>query len=292
MSVVLVAGASGLFGSHMAQAFADAGWQVRKYQRGTDMAAAAMGADVIVNALNPPNYHDWAQQMPMIAAQVIAAAQASGATIIVPGNVYNFGVQPGVWGPDVAQVPNTIKGAARKAMEAQYRASGLPVIILRGGDFIDADGKAQFMSMMLKPLPKGKISLFGGADVQRAYAYLPDMARAAVGLAQMRAALPRFADVPFAGLTFSMNQLRDAFQAQSGRSLRFGKFPWWIMRIASPFWELAREFLEMRYLYETPHSLDPAPMAKLLPDFKITSFQQMAEIQAKTYGLKSTQTGR
>ena len=39
--VVLIAGANGLFGSHAAKAFAAAGWQVRKYQRGTDMAAAA-----------------------------------------------------------------------------------------------------------------------------------------------------------------------------------------------------------------------------------------------------------
>ena len=55
---VLVLGASGLFGARAAQAFAAAGWQVRKYKRGTDMNAAAMGTDVILNALNPPMYHD------------------------------------------------------------------------------------------------------------------------------------------------------------------------------------------------------------------------------------------
>ena len=47
MSVVLIAGASGLFGSHASAAFAAAGWQVRHYQRGTEMNA--MGADVIVS---------------------------------------------------------------------------------------------------------------------------------------------------------------------------------------------------------------------------------------------------
>lgn len=55
---VLVLGASGSFGSHAAREFAAAGWQVRRYQRGTDMVAAAQGADVIVNGLNPPNYHN------------------------------------------------------------------------------------------------------------------------------------------------------------------------------------------------------------------------------------------
>jgi len=54
---VLVLGASGLFGSHAAQAFAEAGWTVRRFRRGSDMAAAAQGAQVIVNGLNPPKYH-------------------------------------------------------------------------------------------------------------------------------------------------------------------------------------------------------------------------------------------
>jgi hypothetical protein len=42
------------------------------------------------------------------------------------------------------------------------------------------------------------------------------------------------------------------------------------MRLASPFWEMAREMCEMRYLYDTPHALDPAPLARLLPGFTTT----------------------
>ena len=72
---VLVLGASGLFGSRTAQAFAAAGWQVRNYKRGTDMNAVAIGADVIVNGLNPPMYHDWARLIPQLTAQVIAAGK-------------------------------------------------------------------------------------------------------------------------------------------------------------------------------------------------------------------------
>jgi len=52
-------------GHHAAEAFAAAGWTLRRYKRGTDMTAAAMGADVIVNGLNPPGYHNWAvRQVP------------------------------------------------------------------------------------------------------------------------------------------------------------------------------------------------------------------------------------
>ena len=110
---VLVLGASGLFGSHAAKAFAAAGWTVRRYQRGTDMGAAATGVDVIVNALNPPNYHAWDRLIPEITAQVIGAARTSGATVIVPGNVYVYGDQSGPWGPDTPHRPVARKGAIR-----------------------------------------------------------------------------------------------------------------------------------------------------------------------------------
>src|SRR5690554_4114169 len=126
---VLVLGANGKIGHHAALAFQAAGWQVRRYARGSDMTAAAMGADVIVNGLNPPNYHNWARLIPQITAQVIAAARASGATVILPGNVYNFGAIGGVWSEDTPHRPVSRKGHIREEMEAAYRASGVQVIV-------------------------------------------------------------------------------------------------------------------------------------------------------------------
>ena len=285
MAVVLVAGASGLFGSHAVRAFAAAGWKVRRYQRGTDMTEAAQGADLIVNAMNPQLYHDWQRLVPAITAQAIEAARASGATLIVPASVYNFGNQPRPWGPSTPQKPNTRKGAVRVQMEAEYRASGVPVILLRGGDFIDAEGKTQGIGMALRGLAKGKIMALGGADVPRAYAYLPDMARAAVALAEVRGSLPCYADIPFAGLTFTMQELADSFQQQSGRVFRIAKFPWWLLGLAGPFWELAREMREMRYLYELPHRLDGATMQLVLPQFQTTGLAEVAAAQLRWAGL-------
>ena len=139
--VALVAGAHGGFGGAMAQALRAEGWEVRAYARGTDMAAAAQGADVIVNGLNPPRYHAWDRLIPEITETVLAAARASGARVLVPGNVYVYGTQPGPWGPDTPHRPVSRKGAIRAAMEARYReARGTRVLILRGGDFIRAGG--------------------------------------------------------------------------------------------------------------------------------------------------------
>ncbi len=271
---VLVMGASGLFGSHAARAFGAAGWEVRRFRRGDDMIRAAQGAEVIVNALNPPMYHDWKTIVPRITAEVIAAGKASGATVIVPGNVYVYGRETGPWGPDTPQRPVSRKGAIRVAMEAKYRRAadeGMRTIILRGGDFLAPAAENSFMNMViLKRLASGRITVASGMGVRRAWAYLPDMTRAAVALAEMREDLPAFSDVPFAGLTFSMEEVKTRLEAIMGQPLKVSRFPWWAMRLAAPFWELARELMEMRYLYDLPHALDPAPMARLLPGFRMT----------------------
>ena len=70
----LILGAKGRFGRHAAEAFWNAGWQVRLFDRASgNLMAAAQGMDVIVNGWNPA-YPDWAEQLPRLSAQVIDAA--------------------------------------------------------------------------------------------------------------------------------------------------------------------------------------------------------------------------
>lgn len=270
--IVLILGARGHSGSAFSQAFAAAGWQVRHYARGTDIDAAARGVDLIVNALNPPNYHDWARQIPAITDLAMRAARASGARVLIPGNVYVYGTEPAPWGPDTPHHPVSRKGRIRAEMEAAWRTSGLPVTILRAGDFLDGSKPGLAMGLVvLKGLAKGRMTAPGDPDVPRAYAYLPDLARAAVALSE-RTDLPVFADVPFPGHTFSLNDLADEIARQTGRRPKMARFAWWFMRLASPVWELAREFAEMRYLYEHPHRLEGDTLARLLPGFRVTPF--------------------
>lgn len=273
---VLILGPSGKIGSHSARAFADAGWTVRPYKRGTDMTAAAKGADVIVNGLNPPGYHDWARLIPSITAQVIAAAKASGATVIVPGNIYNYGLAPGELTEDTPHRPTTRKGRIRVEMEKAYRASGVPTIILRAGNLIDPEGNGDIMSaLIMRDLRKGHLSDAGDRAAMQAYAHVPDWARAAVMLAERRGSLARFEDVPFPGHAFTLVELHAAVSATLGRPVAIRPFPWWLMRVAAPFWELARELLEMRYLWSMPHRIGAAKFDRLLPDFQPTALRKV-----------------
>jgi nucleoside-diphosphate-sugar epimerase len=272
---VLILGGSGKIGSHAAEAFWNAGWTVRQFDRAKDdMTTAAMGCDVIVNGLNPTGYRNWAQAIPAITAQVIAAAKASGATVIIPGNICVYGDQPGVLDENTPHLATTRKGKIRIDMEAAYRASGVRTIVLRAGNFIDPNGNGDIMSLfVLREIAKGKITHGGDPTALQAYCYVPDWARAAVMLAEKRDDLDTFADIPFPGHAFSAQDQRDEIQKVVGKPMTLKAFPWWMMTALSPFWPLAYEMREMRYLFAMSHRIGGERFMALLPDFRPTDLR-------------------
>ena len=272
---VLILGATGRFGRAAGIAFARAGWQVRRFQRqGDDLDMAARGADVIVNGWNPP-YPDWARLVPGLHAQVIRAAKAAGATVIVPGNVYVFGPDAGT--PWSAQTPHLARnplGRIRIDMEAAYRASGVRTILLRAGDFIDTERSGNwFDAMLVKSVASGRVSYPGDPDVPHVWAWLPDMARACVLLAERRESLPTFADIPFPGHTLTGQDLTAAIARVMPHPVRLTRMAWWPLQLARPVWPMAAGLIEMRYLWSLPHRLDGAHFAELLPDFRATPLE-------------------
>jgi nucleoside-diphosphate-sugar epimerase len=272
---VLILGASGFAGKAFDRAFFTDGWRIRRYQRGTDPAEAARGVDLIINAMNPPNYHDWARQIPKITELAMTAARVSGARVLIPGNVYVYGRQPGPWSNDTPHSPCSRKGKIRADMEAAWRESRLPVTILRGGDFIDEQRQGQAIGLVvLKKLYTDRVTAMGAPEIQRAYAYLPDFARAAAILSKADD-LPVFADIPFPGHNFSINDLVAEIERQTNRRLEINRFPWWALRLSAPFWELSRELFEQRYLYDHSHSLDGACFESLCPHFDHTPLEKV-----------------
>lgn len=270
---VLILGPSGKIGTHAIHAFETRGWTIRRYTRGTDMTAAAKGADVIVNGLNPPKYHDWANQIPAITQQVIAAAKASGAAVIVPGNVYVFGKNGGTWDENTPHRATSRKGRIRTEMEETYRRSGVQTILLRAGNFIDPNSDGDIFSVVTISDPsKRRITSLGDPSAMQSWVWLPDWAQAAAQLAEMRDNLAQFEDVPMPGLTFSHDELGRRLSHLTGQRYRVKMFPWLLMRVTAPFWELAREMMDMRALYDTPHRLGSVKFDRLLPDFRATAF--------------------
>ncbi len=274
-NTVLVLGASGRFGRNCATAFKSAGWTVRTFDRENDnLIDKAKGADVILNGWNPV-YTDWAEQVPVLTKKIIAAAKSSGATVIMPGNVYNFGrTAPQNFDENTSHAAVNTLGKIRIVMESALKRSGVPTIVLRAGDFIDTQASGNWFDLiMTKKLDKGVFTYPGRTDIPHAWAYLPDMARAVVMLANQRAELANFEDVPFPGYTLSGTDIHALVQNAVGHPVRLKTMSWLPIRLISPFWAMGARLVEMSYLWNKPHHLNGAKFKRLLPGFKATNAQ-------------------
>jgi nucleoside-diphosphate-sugar epimerase len=292
----LVIGASGGIGAEVAARLAGHGWRVcalhrnateasRRFARlgpvdwvqgdAMDPAAvltASSGAQLIVHAANPPGYRNWrGLALPML-DNTIAAAEASGARILFPGTVYNFGPDAfPVLREGSRQTPHTRKGAIRVEMERRLRQAtkrGARVLIVRAGDFFGPHaGNSWFAQGVVKPgRPLRSIVYPGRPEAGHAWAYLPDLAETMVQLAERDTALVDFDVFHFGGHWFERGiELCEAIRRVVGDPrLPIRSFPWWAVRAASPFVTLFREILEMRYLWCEPVRLDNAKLVSHL----------------------------
>jgi nucleoside-diphosphate-sugar epimerase len=234
--------------------------------------AAAQGADAIVHAVNPPGYRNWdTLVLPMI-ENTIAAAKSSGARILLPGTIYNYGPDAfPVLREESPQKATTRKGKIRIALENKLEAAardGIRSLIVRFGDFFGPKpGNSWFSQGMVKPhRPVKSISYPGGKGVGHDWAYLPDAGETFAQLMDREAALPDFARFHFRGVwDADGTQMIAAIRRVAGKpSLPARALPWFIFKLASPFNETMRELYATRPLWETPIDLDNTRLVQLL----------------------------
>jgi nucleoside-diphosphate-sugar epimerase len=286
---VLVLGANGRFGRIVARAFADAGWNVVAQARKplvdpahprikslgvavTDrdaVVAAAAGASVVVHAMNPL-YTNWdAEALPLNAA-AIAIARSLNASLMLPGNVYNFGSpMPAELTDRTPERPTNRKGEIRCQMEAAMRAGAPRSIVVRAGDFFGGPGAGSWMDQaIVKDLAKGRITYPGPRNLEHAWAFLPDLARTFVLLAEARGRLGPHDSFHFPGHTLTGDELvaaiiravrRRGLLPTSGQPVVKG-MPWALIRMAGLFNPLLRELAKMSYLWREPHRLAGAKL--------------------------------
>lgn len=301
---VLILGANGRLGLAAAQAFAAAGWRVlaqvrREAAPGMPasarllrtpvsdiamLAVQATGANVVVHALNPSDYGHWERDaMPLLRA-ALHLAQTLDARLMLPGNVYNYGLHLSVpTHEDAPQRPHTAHGRVRVAMEAEIegrcRAGALRATVLTAGDFYGAGSGTWFDQAILKSLSKGRLVYPGPLDVPHAWAYLPNLARAFVGLAEAAEAgkLPDFARFHFAGHTLTGAQLLAHVERAAVRldlcpaqGFSRGRMPWGLIRVLGLFMPTMRALASMSYLWHVPHALDDSPLRAVIGEVLAT----------------------
>jgi len=269
---VLILGSTGRLGRTATAAFDAAGWEVRRFDRSKDnLWDAAWGASVIVNGWNPP-YPKWEAEIPGQTTDIIEVAKASGATVIIPGNVYVYGAQaPERFTPHTPHLAKNPLGRVRIEMEAAYRASGVQTFVVRAGDYIDTEASGNWFDMIItKPLSKGIISYPGPLDRPHAFTFLPDVGETMVTMAEQRTKLSQFEDVNVPSLTMTGQELADAITEVVGHPIRAKRMSWLPIRVMALVWPMGRALVEMSYLWSKPHHLDETRHAELCPTFAKT----------------------
>jgi nucleoside-diphosphate-sugar epimerase len=282
--IALVLGAHGGVGGETAIALARHGWTIRalvrdpskaprrpdwRYVTGDAMdreavVEAARGVGIIVHAVNPPGYRGWKKLVLPMIDNTIAAAQISGARILLPGTIYNYGRKAyPLLSEGSPQRPKTRKGKIRVEMEARLEAAsarGVRSLILRAGDYFGPSaGNNWFSQGMVTPgKPLKAITYPGQAGVGHAWAYLPDVAETFARLADREQDLPAFARFHFDGQwDADGTAMTSAIRRVAGApKLPVRAFPWGLLGLIAPFNETMRELVEMKPLWRRPARLD------------------------------------
>ncbi len=279
-SRILVLGATGRLGYLAAECFRNAGWSVVSQVRpgsaklapartqivevdALDHAAvseAAHGADVVLHALNPP-YPLWRTQALPLAYSALAAAELAGATLLFPGNLYNYGsVLPPVIDETTPMRPTSHKGRLRVAIEDRMQEAaeerGLRVIIVRAGDFFGSGHGSWLDLVIAKDITRLRLTYPGPLDVVHEWAYLPNLAAALVRIAAKRAEFSGFETFCFPGHAVTGREFTQAIAKVVQNRLQVKPMGWWLIKALAPFVPLCRELAEIAYLWREPHRIN------------------------------------
>lgn len=284
---VLVLGATGGVGGETAAALQRHGWAIRAMARNgsarrgdgiewvqgdamnrEQVLRAADGVSLLLHAVNPKGYRNWqGLALPML-DNSIAAAQANGARLVLPGTIYNYGPDAfPLLREDSPQHPQTQKGAIRVEMERRLRDTpGLESLVVRAGDFFGPrPGQSWFSQGLIKPGQKLRSILYPGRrGVGHSWAYLPDVAETIAGLVECK--LDRVASFQFAGHVDDDGERMIAAirRAVGNPALPVRSFPWFALPLLAPFNTMMREMREMKYLWQLDLRLDNQRLRSVL----------------------------
>ncbi|MBA4179776.1 MAG: hypothetical protein C0506_04235 [Anaerolinea sp.] len=228
---------------------------------GAFTASVCGDAAVIYNCLNAP-YAKWPEQFPPLQAGVLAAAEQSGAKLVVMENVYMYGPTGGKpLTEDLPYLATTRKGRCRAEMAQSlldaHRSGRARVAIGRASDFFGPRARESAVGERVFGVAvRGKkVQVLGDPDAPHTYTYVPDIARGLVTLGTDDRALGSAWHLPSAPAISTREFVKIAFEA-AGKPLKMQRVSKPMLKLAGLFSPAVRELDEMLYEFEEPFIVD------------------------------------
>jgi nucleoside-diphosphate-sugar epimerase len=275
---------AGQIGQHLARILAAKGEAVRVVRRsagavqvaGVELARgdamdaafcaeAARGAAAVYHCMNAPYFaRVWAETLPRLQANLVAAAARAGAKLVVLDNLYGYGRTGGrPMNEDTPQRPCSRKGAIRAelhdALLAAARRGEVRVAVGRAADFYGPGADGSMLGLrVLRPLLAGKpVQLLSDPEIVHTYHLTRDVA---AGLAAL--GLDAGADglwmLPCAPAVTTGELIRRLAAAAGQPAPRLSRMPGWLLGTLSLVVPILREVREMSYQFEEPFVVDDA----------------------------------
>ncbi|MFD9359492.1 NAD-dependent epimerase/dehydratase family protein [Streptomyces sp. NPDC060031] len=226
------------------------------------LTEVSQGAAAIYNCAAPP-YHRWVSEWPPLASSACEAAEATGAVLVLLGNLYGYGPVDGPLTEKLPLAATGPKGRVRAAVWEQARAlheqGRIKAVEVRASDFFGpgvTDG-GHLAARVVPRLLRGKsVSTLGDPDAPHSWSYLPDVARALLEVAGEERAWGRAWHVPTEP-ALTTREMVDRLAARAGTGpVAVRRLSPAVLGVASVFSPLIRELKEIRYQFDRPFVVD------------------------------------
>jgi nucleoside-diphosphate-sugar epimerase len=233
------------------------------------LTRAAETADTMFVVTNP-KYTTWPRDWPPVISAVIAAAERTGASVVVMGNLYSYGPPNGPMSEHSPEAAVESKGIVRKAGWQAVRdateAGRIRGVEVRASDYFGPGstgtahlGEAFFTRILGSKTARG----VGSADLEHSWSYVPDIVTTLVAAANWNGQWGRVWHVP-SGAPHPRAEIAAQLNALYGTTGEAGVIPQWMLRSLSVVSPMMREVNASSYQFAAPYVIDATETSHLL----------------------------
>jgi nucleoside-diphosphate-sugar epimerase len=242
---------------------------------------ATEGATTVFFAAQPP-YGEWPERFPTMTTNVIEAAAAAHAKLVMVDNLYMYGPTESRLHEGLPRTSTGRKGATRARMEEQllqaHRSGKVRVTIGRLSDYYGPNGLNTSVSALVfeKAIAEKAMQWPGRSDMPRTLHYLEDAARGIIVLGSHDKADGQVWHLP-AAEPITGAQFMALVNKHVATPVKTKTISTQMMKIGGLFSPEAKETVECMYQWTAPFVVDSSAFTKAFGDIETTPHGQAVQ---------------
>jgi len=242
------------------------------------LKSVAEGTEFMFHGANAA-YQHWAAEMPVMTRSVIAAAEHAGATVIFPGNNYNFGQTEHPISEITPFNPSAPLGKVRSDLEKMLQLASdqgrIRTLVVRMAEIWGPNVvNKQFAPIFENALKGRAMPWLITAEPAQQLLYAPDAGRAIVALTKAYVRTPYEVYNVGGALAPSIRSWLEQIAEVAGKPAKISIVPKFMVSMLGLMIPVMREVASLAYKFETTVILNDAKFRTAHPEFQQTPMRQ------------------